>query len=76
MTKQKAKFAEAIEASNKRIANAMEVLKSTNRGVEVLLTKRRIREVGGGGLDSVGMRAMVTLVKEFAAGRRDFLDKV
>ena len=70
-----AKQSSDIEASDKRIAAALTVLKGHNRGLNVLADLKRLSNMASG-LDSQGMRALVVLVQEFSKGRRQFLGEI
>lgn len=64
----KTKIDTQIEASDQRIAEAMETLRFSERGQRVLRAFRTVADAGASGLD---MKALVVLTNEFAAGRRD-----
>lgn len=60
--------------SDKRIEAAIGVLTCHQRGQTVLTGFRKLaQDFGANGLDTQGLEALVTLTKELAAGRRDFL---
>lgn len=63
-----------IALSDKRIAAAVAVLSAHNRGQHVLAQFKRFAQGPAAALDAPGMVALVTLVTEFAQGRREFLD--
>lgn len=67
-------FKEQIEASNKRIAEAIAVLSEHNRGQWALAHLKTLLQGPAGGLDSQGAKALLTLVHEwYDGGRRDFI---
>lgn len=72
MKKQKG-LKQVIAESDERILSALEVLRGSDRGNRVLKTFKKMYDDGAGGLDCAGMEALVTLTKELAFGRRDFL---
>jgi len=66
----------SIAKSDKRIAAALAVLQSHNRGLNSLCDFKRLGKGMASGLDSQGLEALVTLLTEFTGGRRDFLDTI
>lgn len=62
--------------SDNRIAKALQVLQSHNRGLNVLTDFKKLACGMANGLDSTGMDALVVLTQEFANGKRDFLQLI
>ena len=66
---------ESIRLSDIHIFNALQVLKSHNRGLNTLAQFKRMCEFAQG-LDSAGMKSLQILTNELAGGRRDFLAQI
>lgn len=67
---------DVIKASDTRIKHALELLKGSERGRLTLVNFKFMCKSGANGLDMNGMSALVTLTKELAAGRRDFMEEI
>lgn len=63
-----------IRRSDERIVAAVMVLSEDNRGREVLVRFKYLAEQASG-LDAIGMSALMVVATEFAAGRREFLNR-
>lgn len=61
---------EIIRASDARIANAKLVLSASGRGLQTMAELKRFMEGGASGLDSIGGKALLTLVTEFVKNHR------
>lgn len=64
-----------LRESDQRIADALAVLQSHCRGLNVL-AKFKFMALDARGLDSQGQYALITLTQELAGGRRTFLDAI
>lgn len=65
-----------IKLSDERIAKAIVVLQDNHRGQIALRDFKTMMKNGALGLDTDGMKALVSLLKEVQFGRRDFLDGI
>lgn len=62
-----------IKQSNEKIQLAILALRESHRGQKVLSDLKTFLRGPAQGLDNAGHRALVALLQEFAAGRRDFV---
>jgi hypothetical protein len=65
-----------VARSDRRIKDALTTLQDSERGREALSDLRKLCKGAASGFDMVNMSALVILVREFAYGRRDFLEQI
>lgn len=74
---QKVQRANPYRESDKRIKEALQTLGAHERGKKVLgYFKAMAIDGGARGLDLAGMSALVTLTREMAYGRREFIESI
>ena len=69
------KLEQRRKLSDDRISDALETLRDSPRGQDVLRAFRSmVIDAGACGLDSIGMNALVVLTDELKDGRREFVN--
>jgi hypothetical protein len=68
--------ARRLKNSDVRIAAAVAQLNSSERGCRVLASWKALVRADAAGLDSANWQALLTLARETADGRRDYLDGI
>lgn len=75
-TRLRVEFQTKIRESDKRLKAAIEILSSHERGRAALADFKKMMTGPASGLDGQSGRALLTLIQEYLAGRRDYLQNL